>query len=48
VLIAFAGLLATGERPLASLEDGVRAVQIADACLRSAAEDGRPVELAPR
>jgi predicted dehydrogenase len=43
-LEAFARLLATGEEPLTSLADGVRAVQIAEACLRSAAED-RPVDV---
>jgi predicted dehydrogenase len=35
-LDAFARLLATGEAPLTALADGVRAVQIAEACLRSA------------
>jgi predicted dehydrogenase len=47
VLTAFARLLATGEKPFASLDDGVRAVQIAEACLRSAAQDGQPIDLAP-
>jgi predicted dehydrogenase len=46
VLAAFVRLLAHGEEPLSSLADGVRAVQIAEACLRSAAED-RPVDVPP-
>lgn len=47
VLQAFAALLETGAAPLTSLDDGVRSVQIAEACLRSAADDGRPVDVAP-
>ncbi len=45
-LVAFANLLQTGARPPISLADGVRAVQIAEACLRSAAQD-RPVDVEP-
>ena len=45
-LHAFARLLSAGEAPPVSLTDGVRAVQIAEACLRSAAED-RPVDVDP-
>jgi predicted dehydrogenase len=45
-LAAFARLLVAGETPRTSLADGVRAVQIAEACLRSATED-RPVDVEP-
>src|SRR4029453_17758618 len=45
-LVSFASLLATGIEPPASLADGVRAVQIAEACYRSAAED-RAVDVPP-
>jgi predicted dehydrogenase len=46
VLDAFARLLATKEPPRATLEDGARAVAIADACLR-AGESGDPVDVEP-
>lgn len=46
VLRAFARLLVAGETPRASLEDGARAVLIAEACYRSA-ELGRAVDVAP-
>jgi predicted dehydrogenase len=36
VLHAFARLLVAGEKPPATLEDGARAVLVAEACLRSA------------
>jgi predicted dehydrogenase len=45
-LASFAGLLRHGAEPPASLDDGVRAVQIAEACYRSAAED-RAVDVPP-
>ncbi len=45
-LASFARLLAEGIEPPASLADGVRAVQIAEACYRSAAED-RTVDVPP-
>ena len=45
-LHAFARLIETGTEPPTSLADGVRAVQIAEACLRSAAED-RAVDVEP-
>jgi predicted dehydrogenase len=45
-LRAFARLLVAGERPPVALEDGARAVQIAEACRRSAAS-GSPVPVAP-
>ena len=45
-LEAFARLLVAGETPPTSLADGVRAVQIAEACMRSAAA-GMPVDVAP-
>jgi len=45
-LDAFARLLVAGETPPTSLVDGVRAVQIAEACMKSAAA-GVPVEVAP-
>jgi predicted dehydrogenase len=44
VLRAFVRLVRHGEAPQASLEDGARAVLIAEACLRSAAS-GAPVSL---
>ena len=44
---SFASLLTSGVEPPASLADGVRAVQIAEACYRSAAED-RAVDVPPR
>jgi predicted dehydrogenase len=47
ILSAFASLLERGETPLTSLGDGVRAVQIAEACLMSATRDGQPVDVAP-
>ena len=45
-LAAFAELIRTGAEPPTSLADGVRAVQIAEACYRSAAQDG-PVDVPP-
>jgi predicted dehydrogenase len=45
-LEAFGRLLRAGEAPPTSLDDGVRAVQIAEACMQSAAS-GRPVDVAP-
>jgi predicted dehydrogenase len=45
-LEAFARLLTAGEPPPTSLDDGVRSVQIAEACVQSAAS-GRPVDVAP-
>ncbi len=45
-LASFASLLRLGTEPPASLDDGVRAVQIAEACYRSAAED-RAVDVPP-
>jgi predicted dehydrogenase len=45
-LAAFAALLETGAEPPTSLSDGVRSVQIAEACLRSAAADAA-VDVAP-
>lgn len=45
-LEAFARLLVAGEAPPTSLADGVRAVQIAEACMRSAAA-GVPIDVAP-
>jgi len=44
VLRAFARLVLDGEPPGATLEDGARAVFIAEACHRSA-ESGAPVEV---
>lgn len=46
VLLAFERLLATKETPRATLEDGARAVAIADACLR-AGESGATVPVEP-
>jgi predicted dehydrogenase len=43
---SFAGLLAAGTQPPTTLLDGVRAVQIAEACMRSAAA-GVPVDVEP-
>ena len=45
-LEAFVRLVTTGETPPTSLADGIRAVQIAEACMQSAAR-GRPVDVAP-
>jgi predicted dehydrogenase len=45
-LASFASLVTKGVEPPASLADGVRAVQIAEACYRSAAED-RAVDVPP-
>jgi predicted dehydrogenase len=47
VLRAFVDLLETGVAPPVSLVDGARAVHIAEACMRSAAQS-RPVDVAPR
>jgi predicted dehydrogenase len=41
----FVDCIQQGRDPLASLEDGARAVAVATACLQSAAEGGRPVAL---
>jgi len=46
-LQAFAALLIDGRKPSAEIEDGARAVSIAEACLRSAAAGGAPVDVAP-
>jgi predicted dehydrogenase len=47
-LRAFARLLLNGEEPLVEVEDGARAVLIAEACLRSAASGGvEPVVVPP-
>jgi predicted dehydrogenase len=43
-LEAFARLVAAGEAPPTTLEDGIRSVQIAEACMQSAASD-RPVDV---
>ena len=45
-LEAFARLVTAGETPPTSLDDGVRSVQIAEACAQSAAS-GRPADVAP-
>ena len=45
-LEAFVRLVTTGERPPTALEDGVRSVQIAEACMRSAVS-GSPVDVDP-
>ena len=45
-LDAFVRLLVAGETPPTSLADGVRAVQIAEACMRSAST-GAPTDVAP-
>lgn len=46
VLESFVALVERGVVPLARIEDGVRAVQIAEACMASA-QSGGPVEVAP-
>jgi len=43
---AFVRLLVAGEAPATSLADGVRSVQVAEACMRSAAT-GAPVDVEP-
>lgn len=45
-LRAFVALLEGGGPPLATVEDGARAVLIAEACYRSAAADGAPTPVA--
>jgi predicted dehydrogenase len=45
-LLAFVGLIERGTRPPVGLEDGARAVAIAEACMRSAAA-GQPVLVDP-
>jgi predicted dehydrogenase len=44
---AFAGLVLRGEQPPVAVEDGARAVLIAEACLRSAASGGAATVVAP-
>lgn len=47
VLLAFVGLVRRGEQPPVAVEDGARAVLIAEACLRSAAAGGAATAVAP-
>jgi predicted dehydrogenase len=47
VLVAFADLILHGTVPRASLEDGAHSVRIAEACMRSAAADGRGMPVGP-
>jgi predicted dehydrogenase len=46
-LAAFAALLVDGTAPPVALEDGARAVLVAEACRRSADEGGRPADVPP-
>ncbi len=47
VLAAFADLIQHGTQPRTTLEDGAHAVRIAEACMRSAAADGREMPVGP-
>lgn len=47
VLVSFVDLIRRGTVPRASIEDGAQSVRIAEACMRSAAADGREMPVGP-